>query len=147
MSYKNAATAVESNISDSHNSRVVHEFIVITKRLFGQVKQPGFKLGDWAPLAELVAVGEFEWGGPFGEVLNWQEHIEFLTKWAHTVSWKSTLRRVHEWQGVVYLEHEEQTIESDAVEITPALTVFEFNKAGKIRHIDVYLQRKPSLGL
>ena len=37
---------------------------------------------DWAPLAEFVAVDEFERVGTFLEVQSWSQYTEMLTQWA-----------------------------------------------------------------
>jgi len=108
------------------------------KRLVPAAKAPN----DWAPLAEFVAVDEFERGGTFLEVQNWQQYTEMLTQWASaTAKFETTVRRVSELPGLVYFEIEERHFRGDNVNVVNSLTVFEFNEAGKIRHLDVYLQQ------
>jgi hypothetical protein len=46
-------------------SRKVLDYSLIMKRLVDRAKQPGFSAESWAPLAELVAVDEFERVGNF----------------------------------------------------------------------------------
>ncbi len=97
---------------------------------------------DWAPLAEFVAVDEFERVGTFMEVQDWQQYTEMLTKWASaTDRFETTVRRVSELPGLVYFEIEERHFRGDAAHVVNSLTVFEFNEDGKIRHLDVYLQQ------
>ena len=50
---------------------------------------------DWAPLAEFVAVDEFERIGTFCEMQNWEQYTEMLTQWASaTDSFETTVRRI-----------------------------------------------------
>ena len=97
---------------------------------------------DWAPLAAFVAVDEFERVGTFLEVQNWQQYTEMLTRWASaTVKFETTVRRVSEFPGLVYFEIEERHFRGDTVNVVNSLTVFGFDQAGRIRHLDVYLQQ------
>ncbi len=98
---------------------------------------------DWAPLAELVAVDEFERIGTFLEVQNWQQYTEMLTGWASAMdTFETTVRRITEVPGLVYYEVEERHHVGEHTTIVNSLTVFDFNDEGKIRHLDVYLQQK-----
>ena len=55
---------------------------------------------DWAPLADFVAVEEFERVGTFLEVQNWRQYTEMLTQWASaTATFETTVRRVSELPG------------------------------------------------
>ncbi|GAA2725029.1 hypothetical protein [Actinocorallia aurantiaca] len=121
-------------------SRKALEYGLTTKRLVDGAKSPGFSTADWAPLAELVAVDEFERIGNFKEVMNWQEYVEFLTGWATSADWECSFKRVTEKPGLVFLELEERSRIGDYKSIVNSVSVYEFNEAGKIRHIDVYLQ-------
>jgi hypothetical protein len=123
-------------------SRIVLEYGAIHERMVARAKQPGFTADDWAPLAELVAVGEFERVGAFLEVMNWREYTEFLTKFAASSDWAGTVRRVTELPGLVFLELEERIRHGGHLETVNSVTIYEFNKAGKICHLDVYLQRR-----
>jgi len=97
---------------------------------------------DWAPLAEFVAVDEFERVGTFLEVQNWQQYTEMLTRWASaTARFETTQRRITELASHVYYEIEERHFRGDDVAVVNSMTVFEFNEAGQIRHLDVYLQQ------
>jgi hypothetical protein len=123
-------------------ARKVLEFEKTIKRLVTAAKQPGFTSADWAPLAELVAVDEFERVGPWREVMSWQEYTDFLTRWASSTEFETTLRRISELPGLVFLELEERNAKADGVTVVNSLSVYEFDDAGKIRHLDIYLQRE-----
>jgi hypothetical protein len=77
----------------------VLDFERIVKETVTKAKEPGFSPEDWAPLAELVAVGEFERVGCWLEVMNWTEYTEFLTKWASQTAFETKRRRISELPG------------------------------------------------
>ena len=122
------------------HSRTVLEYSLLMKRLVDEAKQPGFSAESWAPLAELLAVDEFERVGNFKEVMNWQDYVGFLTNWAVSSEWECSFKRVTESGGVVFLELEERSKTGEYRSVVNSMSVYEFNAAGKIRHIDIYLQ-------
>jgi hypothetical protein len=120
-------------------TRTVLDYTQTIERLVPAVNGPS----DWMPLAEFVAVDEFERVGTFMEVQDWQQYLDMLTQWASaTAKFETTVRRVSELPGLVYLEIEERHFRGDAAHVVNSLTVFEFDEAGKIRHLDVYLQQE-----
>jgi hypothetical protein len=127
------------------NARKVLEYSLIMKRLMDEAKQPGFTEESWAPLAALVAVDEFERVGNFKEVVNWQEYTDFLTKWAVSSEWECSFKGITEVNGRVFLELEERSKVGASLSgvfsnVVNSLTVYEFNAAGRLRHLDIYLQ-------
>jgi hypothetical protein len=119
-------------------TRTVLEYEQTMKRLVPAAQAPD----DWAPLSEFVAVDEFERVGTFLEVQNWRQYTEMLTRWASaTATFETTVRRVSELPGLVYFEIEERHLRGGDVTVVNSLTVFAFDDAGKIRHLDVYLQQ------
>jgi hypothetical protein len=131
-----------SEVIGSHTglSHKVLEYSLIIKRLVDSAKQPGFSVQSWAPLAELVAVDDFERVGNFKEVMNWHDYIDFLTNWAASPDWECSFERITENGDVVFLELEERSRMGDYSSVVNSVSVYEFNDAGKIRHIDIYLQ-------
>ena len=121
-------------------SRKVLEYSQIMKRVVDSAKQPGFSVASWAPLVELVAIDEFERVGNFKEVMNWQDYVNFLTNWAMSSDWECSFKRVTEVGNVVFLELEERSRIGDYRSVVNSVSVYEFNSAGKIGHIDIYLQ-------
>ncbi len=121
-------------------ARVVLEYSLTMKRIVDAAKEPGFSEESWAPLAAMVAVDDFERVGNFKEVMSWPDYIRFMTKWAATAEWNGSFKRVTEHDGVVYLELEERLGSGDEVSAVNSLSVYEFDDAGKIRHLDIYLQ-------
>ncbi|TDC88537.1 hypothetical protein [Actinomadura sp. 7K507] len=139
-----------SDVIDDYtgNSRAALEYGLTTKRIVDRAKQPGFSAESWAPLAALVAVDEFERVGNFKEVMTWNEYIGFLTTWAPSAQWDCSFKRVTETPGLVFLELEERATVGDHKNTVNSVSVYAFDDAGKIRHIDVYLQMAlPEAGL
>ena len=137
----NAMREVSDVIDDYTGlSRKVLEWGLITKRLVDDAKRPGFSIESWAPIKSMVAVDEFERVGNFKEVLRWDDYVAFLTKWAPKADWECSFKRITERpDGVVFLELEER-MSGAAVN---SLSVYEFDDAGKVRHLDIYLQMPP----
>jgi hypothetical protein len=121
-------------------SRKVLDYSLIMKRLVDAAKQPGFSEQDWAPLAALVAVDEFERIGNFKEVMNWQDYITFLTGWAKTSEWEGSFKRITEGPSLVLLELEERSKVGEYGNVVNSVSAYGFNTAGKIKHLDIYLQ-------
>jgi hypothetical protein len=116
----------------------VLDYTQTMKRLVPAITAPA----DWAPLAEFVAVDEFERVGTFLEVQDWQQYTEMLTQWASaTETFETTVRRIAELPGLVYFEIEERHFRGGNVNVVNSMTVFEFDEDGRIRHLDVYLQQ------
>lgn len=121
-------------------SRKVLEYSQIMKRVVDSARQPGFSVASWAPLVELVAIDEFERVGNFKEVMNWQDYVTFLTSWAMSAEWECSFKRITEVGNVVFLELEERSRFGDFSSVVNSVSVYEFNNAGKIGHLDIYLQ-------
>jgi len=121
-------------------ARKILDYCQIMKHMVDNAKQPGFSAASWAPLEQLVAIDEFERIGNFKEVMNWQDYINFLTSWATAAEWECSFKRITEVGHVVFLELEERSRFGDFSSIVNSASVYEFNSAGKIRHIDIYLQ-------
>jgi len=121
-------------------SCIVLEYSLIMKRLVDEAKQPGFSIESWEPLADLVATDEFERVGNFKEVMDWQDYVTFLTNWATTADWECSFKGIYESSGVVFLELEERSKFGENRSVVNSLTVYKFNDASKLRHLDIYLQ-------
>ena len=119
-------------------TRRVLDYTHVMERLVPEIRTPE----DWAPLAEFVAVGEFERIGTFSEVQDWPQYTEMLTRWASkTDGFEAVVRRVTESDGLVYFEIEERHRRDARVHVVNTMTVFAFDANGRIRHLAVYLQQ------
>lgn len=121
-------------------SRKVLDYSLIMKRLVDAAKLPGFSVESWAPLADMVAVDEFERVGNFKEVMSWNDYVTFLTQWAMSAEWECSFKRITESSDVVFLELEERSQAAGHRSVVNSTSVYEFNAAGKLRHLDIYLQ-------
>ncbi|HET6954552.1 MAG TPA: hypothetical protein VFI47_29580 [Acidimicrobiales bacterium] len=143
-----ALQPVEDVIEDhTGNARTALEYSRIMKRLVDAAKEPGFSSASWAPLAELVAVDEFERMGNFKDLMRWDDYVGFLTGWATTSDWECSFKRITEQGNLVFLELEERLQMGDLTSAVNSLSVYEFDDAGKIRHLDIYLQMALPEGL
>lgn len=136
---------VFTNVSDvidnySGRCRLVLEYSQLMGQLVDKAKQPGFSEASWAPLEDMIAADEFTRIGNFKEHMNYAEYVAFLTGWAMSSEWECSFKRVTEHDGVVFLELEERSRIGDYSSVVNSMSVYEFNAAGKIRHIDIYLQ-------
>src|SRR5262249_24318296 len=97
---------------------------------------------DWAPLAEFVAVDQFERVGAFLEVHDWPQYLEMLTGWAARIDkFETAARRISELRDLVYYEIDERHFRDGNVHVVNSLTVFGFDREGKLRDLAVYLQQ------
>ena len=121
-------------------SRKVLDYTQLMGKLVVAAKQPGFSTESWAPVKELIAVDEFERIGNFKEVMKWQDYVEFLTGWAMSSGWECSFKRVTEVGNLVFLELEERSQIGDFSSTVNSMTLYDFNAAGKLRNLHVYLQ-------
>jgi hypothetical protein len=97
---------------------------------------------DWAPLAEYVAVDDFRRVGCFLEVQNWRQYIDMLIQWSSaTATFETAVRRIAELPGYVYYEVEERHFRGEQTDVVNSMTVFQFDDAGRICALNVYLQQ------
>jgi hypothetical protein len=72
--------------------------------------------------------------------MDWPQYSQFLTQWAVSKDFWTRLRRMTEKAPLVFYEVEEHHLKDDQETVINSPSVFDFNAAGKIRHLDVYLQ-------
>jgi len=72
--------------------------------------------------------------------MNWSDYVNFLTNWATSSEWECSFKRITERPDLVFLELEERSKTGGYSSIVNSVSVYEFNRAGKIRHVDIYLQ-------
>jgi hypothetical protein len=76
--------------------------------------------------------------------MDWPQYVAFLTGWAPRRHWECSVRRVTEAGSLVMLELEERSAPDDPAAAANSVSAYEFDDAGKIRQLDVYLQMAPS---
>ena len=98
---------------------------------------------DWAPIESLVDVATWERVGMFltaqTETIDWPTYKGYVAQFAKHTNWDGKLRRVTEKDGVVVLELEERNARGGEVDISNTVTIYHFNAAGKLDHLDVYV--------
>lgn len=99
---------------------------------------------DWEPLKEVIAVEEFERVGAYMEVMSWNEYIKFLTEWAGTTRFETTVHRITEVGRVVFQEIEERHYKGEDFIRKNVIAVYLFNEKNKIVHLDIYEQARDS---
>lgn len=134
---------IQSASAEGRYAKLVLAYNDVFKRLVDAAKNPDAKLEDWAPLADFVAVDEFERIGSFKEVVNWDQYVGMVHKWATGSHWESTFKKITEAGRRVFLELEERVESGAGRDVINSLTVWEFNEAGKLVHLDIYLQQAP----
>ncbi|MFM6831435.1 MAG: hypothetical protein ACKOVA_14035 [Novosphingobium sp.] len=121
-------------------SRIAIDFGRFQKNLMDRSKQAAdYSPDEWLGLRDFVT-DDFERVGNFKEVMTFDDMVRFLQAWAPTQHWEGSFKRVTEHDNVVWLELEERVGEGAEQSAVNSVSVYEFNEAGRIRHLDVYLQ-------
>lgn len=113
------------------------------ERTVRAAKEPGFTLAGWAELEAMLDVGRFERVGNMMERQTWPEYRDLLTRWAGSTAFWSNFRRITEAGNLVFLELEEHNTPQDGPEtVVNSVSVYEFDAAGRLVHLDIYLQHQ-----
>ncbi len=97
---------------------------------------------DWEVLGDIVEFEDFERIGPFHDALDWAGYCAMLTGWVnHTEGWDPVIKRTAEAPGTVFAQCEEMLTQGDEVVPFYSLSMYDFNAAGKIHRISVYMQQ------
>jgi hypothetical protein len=112
------------------------------ERIVNRATAPGFEPSEWDELTGFIDVARFERVGNDKAAMGWDVYRQLLTGWAsHTASYVKIFRRVAEVGNVVFLELEERNVGRDGAEsVVNSCTVYEYDDAGKLVHLDIYLQ-------
>jgi hypothetical protein len=106
----------------------------------------GAQKDGWADLEEMIDVDTFEREGvflrPVSEKIGWAEYKKYLTQFAGSSEWEGSMRRITEVPGRVFLELEERITREGKRTVANTVTIYDFNKAGKLTHLDVYVSPK-----
>ena len=137
MNEKRVRTSAGSVAAGALAAKVLEYDRVMTE-LAPNVASPA----DWEPLSRFIAVEDFERVGTFMEVQDWDAYTEMLTRWANAIdSFETSVRRISEVSNLVYDEVVERHHRGGTVSVVNSLTVFEFDDAGLIRRLAVFLQQ------
>jgi hypothetical protein len=98
---------------------------------------------DWAPIEAIVDVANWErqgvFTGPKAETFGWPTYKSCIAEYGGATSWEGTLRKITEVPGRVILELEERNTVHGTLDVSNTVTIYEFDDAGKLRHLDVYV--------
>ncbi len=120
-------------------SRTVLAYCAAMRDLVARSKEPGFSAERLDELAAFVDVDDFERVGPFKDVMTWPDYAAFLASWMPTADWDCSMRRITETGNLVFLELEER-LGGDTRSAVNSASIYEFDDAGRLLHLDVYLQ-------
>ena len=85
-------------------------------------------------------VEDFVRVGSFKEVVSWPQYIGLIHGWApRLTNWESSFKRVTAADRRVFLELEERNTRETVTDVANTVTIYQFNKAGKLCHLDVYV--------
>lgn len=122
-------------------ARKVLRYTELIAETVRNAKSPDFTEAGWAELESLIAVDRFERVGNFREVMDWPAYRAMLTAWGTSTEFWSSFRRISEVGKVVFLELEEHNTPAGMAEtVVNSLSVYEFDDAGLLVHLDIYLQ-------
>lgn len=132
---------IEEVIADySGLSRKVLEYGLTMKDLVASSKKASFTTARWDEMGNYLDTDRFERVGNFKEVMNWSSYRDFLAGWAPSADWECSFKRITEKGNLVLLELEERTTMGGHANAVNSLSVYEFDEAGLIHHLDIYLQ-------
>lgn len=135
----NVVTATVSAEELGPLSRIVLKY---AEMIESRATAAGSTPADWAPVADLVAVEEFERVGAYQEVMGWGEYVKFLSEWAGSTRFEATVFRISEIGRTVFQEIEERHYRGDDFIRKNVIAVYAFNERDQIRHLDIYEQAK-----
>jgi hypothetical protein len=128
-------------------TRSVIEYSEAFTQIVDSAKSGAISDADWAEIERLVDVDAFERVGVFlgarAEVIGWQKYKQIMTQYAGFTAWEGTLRHVTEQGNRVILELEERNTRDGVMDVSNTVTIYEFNDAGKLCHLDVYVMPLP----
>jgi hypothetical protein len=124
-------------------TRKVIEYSEAFSAIVERAKNGPLSDADWADIEQIVDVNTYErmgvFLGPQAEVIDWQRYKYYVSQYAAGTSWEGTLRHVTEQAGRVILELEERNSRDGVTDVSNTVTIYEFDEADKLRHLDVYI--------
>jgi hypothetical protein len=106
-----------------------------------RAKEPGFDESGWDKLAALLDTDAFERVGNDKAAMGWEVYRGLLMQWATTTDFWAEFHRISEAGNRVFLELTEHNCPRGHPEtVVNSCTVYQFDDAGKLVHLDIYLQ-------
>ena len=141
-----AETTRDKNAVTGVYARKVLQYGDVIERIVRAAKEPGFDANGWDELAALLDTDKFERVGNDKVARGWAGYRdELLTPWATSTDFWSEFRRITEVGKLVVLELTEHNTQRSglgggAESVVNSCTLYEFNDAGQLVHLDIYLQ-------
>ena len=139
----NVANEMPSSNNFTGFSRAVIQYSEAFAQILDKAKAGALTDVDWKPFEQLVDVDAFERVGVFltprAEIIQWPTYRTYISVYGRGASWEGTLRHITETPGRVILELEERNTRDGVTDVSYTVTIYEFNEAGKLRHLDVYV--------
>jgi len=111
------------------------------KRFVERAKEPDSDASIWDELSQIIDVDRFERVGNDKAAMGWDVYRELLLKWGSTTDFWAEFHRISEVGRRVFLELTEHNHPRGGVEsVVNSCTVYQFDEAGKLVHLDIYLQ-------
>jgi hypothetical protein len=127
-------------------SRKAMEFCTVFGGLIAKGKH-GLTEADWAPLETMIDPAAFQRTGRFGseatETIDWPTYKSYVGKYACGADWHGRLRRITEGPDVVIQELEERYTRGGETDVVHTAAIYHFDAAGRIDHLDVYINNLP----
>ncbi|MFV8817050.1 hypothetical protein [Haliea sp. E17] len=125
-------------------SESVNTLVNIMKGLVDRgVARADVTAADWDALADVVDTASFQRIGPFHDIVDWAGYTALLTEWVNqSEGWDPVVKRLSESADAVFMQCEEMITSGDTVFPFYSLSMYEFNPAGKIQRISVYMQKE-----
>jgi hypothetical protein len=124
-------------------TRKVIEYSEAFAQIVEKAKSGPLADDDWNAIERIVNVDTYErvgcFLGPQAEVIGWSKYKYYVAQYAANSDWEGTLRHVTEQPGRVILELEERNSRDGVTDVSNTVTVYEFDEADKLRHLDVYV--------
>ena len=123
-------------------SRKVLQYGETIEAIVRAAKEPGFSAETgWADLEALMDTEKFRRVGNDKVDMGWPVYRELLTMWATTTDFRSDSHRISEVGNRVFLDVTEYNQpRGGAQSVVNSLSLYEFDDAGKLVHLDIYLQ-------
>ena len=122
-------------------ARKVLHYGDVMERTVVAAKAPGFTDAGWDELAALMDTAKFQRVGNDKAVMGWEVYRGLLTGWATTTDFWAQFHRISEVGNVVFLELTEHNTPRGGMEsVVNSMSVYQYDEAGKLIHLDIYLQ-------
>lgn len=134
-------TTTDRNAVRGTYSRKVLDYTDTIKRTVDKAKEPGFTEAGWDELAALLDTGKFVRVGNDKVSMGWDVYRGLLMRWARTTDFWAEFHRISEVGNHVFLElTEHNTPRGGKESVVNSLTTYEFDEAGKLIRLGIYLQ-------